>query len=66
MKTCTILTGACLLGLLAACSGGNSDSGSSDNVFKQQTQAIDKAKEANKIMLQRAQEEKKQIDNIDQ
>jgi len=66
MKIRTILIGACLLGLLAACSGGGSDSDSSGNVFKQQTQAIDKAKEANQKMLQRAQEEKKQIDNIDQ
>lgn len=66
MKTRTILIGACLLGLPGACSGGGSDSSSSGNVFKQQTQAIDKAKEANKMMLQRAQEEKKQIDSIDQ
>jgi len=66
MKIRTILIGACLLGLLAACSSGGSDSSSSGNVFKQQTQAIDKAKQANKMMLQRAQEQKQQIDKIDQ
>lgn len=63
MKSGYIIAVSCLL-LLAGCS--SSDSGSQGNVFKQQTQAIDKAKQAEQQMLQRAQEQKKAIDSIDQ
>jgi len=63
MKTCISLVLGGLL-LLAGCS--SSDSGSEGNVFKQQTQAIDKAKQAEQQMLQQAREQKKAIDSIDQ
>lgn len=51
--------------LLAACSSGD-DNHARENVFKQQIDAIHKAKDANKLMLERAEEQKKEIDNIDQ
>lgn len=64
MKTSTWLIAGCICCLLAACS--SSEDNHQGNVFKQQIQAMDKAKEANKLMLQKAEEQKKEIDNIDQ
>jgi len=64
MKTCSRFVLAGLVCLLAACSSG--DDSHQGNVFKEQIHAIDKAKQANKLMLEKAQEQKKAIDNIDQ
>lgn len=65
MKTCLIFVMAGLVCLLAACSSGDNNH-QQGNVFSEQIHDIDKAKEANKIMLKKAEEQKKAIDNIDQ
>jgi hypothetical protein len=58
-----IIGGICCL--LAACSGSDNNH-AQENVFKEQIKAIDKAKAANKLMLDKAAEQRKEIDNIDQ
>lgn len=65
MKTNAWLIIGFICCLLAACSSSDNNH-AQENVFKQQIDAIHKAKDANKLMLQKAEEQKKEIDNIDQ
>lgn len=65
MNTYTAVLLGCLCCLAAGCSDSSSNS-QRDNVFSQQIHAIDKAKEANKLMLDKAQEQKQEIDQLDQ
>jgi hypothetical protein len=64
MKTSTRLIIGSICCLLASCS--SSEDNHQGNVFEGQIKAIDKAKEANKLMLQKAEEQKKEIDKLDQ
>lgn len=65
MKTNARLIIGFICCLLAACSGSDNNH-AQENVFKAQIDAIHKAKDANKLMLEKAKEQRKEIDNIDQ
>jgi hypothetical protein len=65
MKKCSVFVLAGLVCLLPACSSGDNNH-QQGNVFSEQIHDIDKAKQANKLMLEKAKEQKKAIDNIDQ
>ncbi|MEJ2060292.1 MAG: hypothetical protein P8Y64_07370 [Gammaproteobacteria bacterium] len=48
--------------LLAACSGGNDQQKQNSQLFKDQTRALDKAKQVNKIIQDQAEKERQMID----
>lgn len=52
------------LGMLAACSGEGGDDG--EHVWKEQTDTMDRARQAEEMMQKKAQEQQKAIDKTGQ
>ncbi len=64
MKLIATIIALLCLGLLTGCSGENGGDG--DHVWKEQTDTIERAKQAEEKIMQKAEEQRRAIDNIDQ